>query len=96
LFAALGDKVRLGLVFRLCDLGPLSITRLAANASVTRQAVTKHLRIMEHAGLVRSRRRGRERVWQLERQRVAEASRYLTAISAQWDAALERLRRFVE
>jgi len=51
---------------------------------------------MEHAGLVRSARRGRERVWQLEQRRLEEARRYLSEISAQWDAVLERLRVFVE
>ena len=96
LFAALGDQKRLWLVSRLCHGGPTSITRLAAGARITRQAVTKHLRVMEHAGLVRSLRRGRERVWQLEQPRLEEARRYLKQISAQWDDALERLRALVE
>jgi hypothetical protein len=51
---------------------------------------------MEHAGLVRSSRRGRERVWQLEQLRLEEARRYLKQISAAWDEALERLRALVE
>ena len=84
------------LVSRLCQGGPRSITQLASGARISRQAVTKHLRVMEHAGLVRSSRRGRERIWQLERRRLEEASRYLNQISAQWDAVLERLRVFVE
>lgn len=96
LFAALGDQKRLWLVSRLCLGGPTSITRLAAGARITRQAVTKHLRVMEHAGLVRSSRRGRERVWRLEQQRLEDARRYLNQISAQWDQALERLRVLVE
>jgi len=96
LFAALGDQKRLWLVSRLCSDGPASITRLATGARITRQAVTKHLRVMERAGLVRSARRGRERLWQLEQQRLEEACRYLNQISAQWDKALERLRALVE
>lgn len=96
LFAALGDRQRLWLVSRLCDGGPRSITQLASGARISRQAVTKHLRVMEHAGLVRSARRGRERVWQLEQRRLEEARRYLSQISAEWDAVLERLRVFVE
>ena len=96
LFAALGDRQRLWLVSRLCDGGPRSITQLASGARISRQAVTKHLRVMEHAGLVRSARRGRERMWQLEQRRLEEARRYLSQISAQWDAVLERLRVFVE
>ncbi len=81
---------------RLCDDGPLSITRLTAGSRITRQAVTKHLRMMEGVGLVTSARQGRESVWQLDRQRLDEARTYLEQISSQWDAALDRLRRFVE
>jgi DNA-binding transcriptional ArsR family regulator len=96
LFAALGDETRLRLVGRLCDDGPMSITRLTAGSHVTRQAITKHLRVMEQAGLVRSTRQGRESVWQLQLQRLEDARRYLALISKQWDNALVRLRKFVE
>nr|WP_277817142.1 metalloregulator ArsR/SmtB family transcription factor [Solimonas terrae] len=95
-FSALGDATRLRIVGRLADGGPLSIVRLAQGGAISRQAVTKHLRALEHAGLVRSRRAGRERLWQLEGQRLADARRYLDQISAQWDAAIARLRAFVE
>lgn len=96
LFAALGDRTRLRLVSRLCARGPLSITSLTAGSSITRQAITKHLRVMEQAGLVRHERRGRESVWQVEAERLADARRYLEMISRQWDEVLERLRDFVE
>jgi DNA-binding transcriptional ArsR family regulator len=96
LFAALGDKTRLRLVCRLCDDGPKSITVLAAGSSISRQAITKHLRVMERAGLVRSTRHGRESVWQLEQRRLEDARHYLALISTQWDDALGRLRKFVE
>jgi DNA-binding transcriptional ArsR family regulator len=96
IFAALGDETRLRIVFRLCDDGPMSIARLTAGSKVTRQAVTKHLRVMEEAGLVRSKRRGRESVWQLEQRRLRDARHYLGVISKQWDDALDRLRKFVE
>jgi len=86
----------LRLVSRLCDGGPKSITRLTAGSRVTRQAITKHLRVLEEAGLVRSKRRGREKIWQLEQRRLEEARRYLALISKQWDDALERLKNFVE
>jgi len=95
-FAALGDRTRLGLVARLGSEGPLSITRLTDRAGVSRQAITKHLCALSDAGLVKSRRRGRERIWQLEPRRLGEARGYLDGISAQWDAALDRLRTFVE
>ncbi len=96
LFAALGDETRLRLVSRLCDQGPMSITRLAAGSRVSRQAITKHLRVMENAGLVRGGRRGRESVWQLEQRRLEEVRQYLQMISQQWDDALGRLQQFVE
>ncbi|HTG61404.1 MAG TPA: metalloregulator ArsR/SmtB family transcription factor [Terriglobia bacterium] len=96
LFAALGDETRLRLVSRLCGGGPMSITRLTAGLNVTRQAITKHLRVMEKAGLVRSTRRGRESVWRLEQRRLKEARYHLQQISKQWDEALGRLRALVE
>jgi DNA-binding transcriptional ArsR family regulator len=96
LFAALGDQNRLRIVSRLCDGGPLSISRLTKGSVVTRQAITKHLRVMEGSGLVRCTRRGRESVWQLNHRRLEDARRYLDMISKQWDDALARLRRFVE
>jgi DNA-binding transcriptional ArsR family regulator len=96
LFAALGDETRLGLIARLCARGPLSITELAAGSPVTRQGITKHLRVMERSGLAHSTRRGRESVWEVDRRRVEEAHRYLEHISTQWDKALGRLKAFVE
>ncbi len=96
LFSALGDETRLQLINRLSAGGPSSIAHLTERASVSRQAVTKHLRVLAGAGLVRSFRRGRERVWQLEPGRLADAHTYLDRISKQWDEALGRLKRFVE
>lgn len=96
IFAALGDITRLRLVRHLCNDGPTSITRLAAGTNITRQAITKHLHVMEHAGLARSRRRGRESLWQLNERRLKEARYYLDQISKQWDDALARLQKFVE
>jgi hypothetical protein len=74
----------------------MSISRLTKGSTVTRQAITKHLRVMEGAGLVRCTRRGRESVWQLEQRRLEDARHYLDLISKQWGAALDRLRKFVE
>jgi DNA-binding transcriptional ArsR family regulator len=95
-FAALGDATRLRIVTDLCKRGPMSIARLTEGAAVTRQAVTKHLRALEEAGLVRPRGEGRERVWELRTARLQEVKRYLDGISSQWDSALRRLRAFVE
>jgi DNA-binding transcriptional ArsR family regulator len=95
-FAALADTTRLRIVSRLCDGGPLSIVRLTEGARVSRQAVTKHLRALEDAGLARSGRAGRERIWELRTERLTEVRRYLDQISTQWDDALARLRTVVE
>jgi DNA-binding transcriptional ArsR family regulator len=95
-FAALGDATRLRLVSRLCVDGPLSIARLSEGAGVTRQAITKHLHALAHAGLVQDNRRGRERIWELEPRRLERARRCLEQIADQWDAAIGRLKAFVE
>ena len=95
-FFALGDETRLGLLARLCDEGPTSIAKLTESFDMTRQAITKHLRVMQDAGLVHRAQHGRESLWRLDPKRVAEARRYLESISAQWDDAVLRLRRFVE
>jgi DNA-binding transcriptional ArsR family regulator len=95
IFAALGDESRLRLVSRLCEEGPLSIARLTSGSDVTRQAITKHLKVMEEAGLVRASRQGRESLWELEPDRLEDARRCLDVISAHWDAALGRLKKLV-
>lgn len=95
-FAALGDPRRLQIVARLSGDGPLSITRITEGAQITRQAVTKHLRVLEAAGLARGTWSGREQVWTIEPRGLRAAREQLEAISRQWDAAIERLRAFVE
>lgn len=95
-FAALGDETRLRIVARLCRGGPASITRLTEISQVSRQAVSKHLRALEHAGLVRSGRAGRECIWELQTRRLSQVRRHLEQISLQWDSTLERLKAFVE
>src|SRR4051812_9822971 len=95
-FAALGDRTRLQLVSRLSQDGPLSITKLSGGFPVTRQAITKHLRVLERAGVVRGAAEGREIVWHVERRRLAQANRDLDAIARQWEGTLQRLKKFVE
>src|SRR5260370_23049126 len=85
MFAGLGDETRSRLVVHLCRDGPLSITRLAADAQISRQAITKHLRTMETAGIVHSLRSGRETIWRMDQARVEDARRCLDQISAQWE-----------
>ena len=94
-FFALGDKTRLALVRRL-GAGPLSATALSERALVTRQAITKHLWVLEGAGLLTHERCGREVLYALDAKRLAEARAFLDAISAGWDRAIDRLRGQVE
>ena len=95
-FAALGDTTRLRIVGRLATGEPLSIATLTAGSGVTRQAITKHLVVLDEAGLVHSEWRGRERLWALDAERLDTARRSLDRIAAQWDTALHRLKSFVE
>jgi DNA-binding transcriptional ArsR family regulator len=95
-FAALGDPTRLSLLMRLSDGESRSISSLSADSRLTRQAVTKHLHVLEGAGLVRSLRVGRESRFAYRPEPLAQALSYLDTVSAQWDAALGRLRTFVE
>lgn len=96
LFAALGDPTRLRLLGRLSADGPTTVTRLTIRAAVTRQAVAKHLVVLEDAGLVTSARDGRARVYELAPDRLAAARAYLDRLGVLWDDALDRLAAFVE
>ena len=95
-FAALGDRTRLSLLLRLSDGRARSITTLSMATSLTRQAVTKHLRVLEDAGLVAASRVGRESLFAGRPEALAEARSYLETVSAQWDENLTRLRSLVE
>lgn len=95
-FAALGDPTRLALLAKLSDGDARSIAALSAGGALTRQAVTKHLHVLEGAGLVRRARVGRESRFVMRPEPVAQARAYLDEVSRQWDDALSRLRAFVE
>ncbi len=95
-FAALGDTTRLALVSRLSDGKQHSIVQLTDGLDLTRQGVTKHLRVLKQAGIVSSERIGRESRFSIRPDALAEARDYLTRASAQWDEAIERLRTAVE
>ena len=96
LFAALGDATRLSLVMRLSSGQPHSISQLTEGSHLTRQAITKHLRVLAHAGMVRCRQSGREMLYEFQPQPIIEMHRYLEQVSHQWDQALARLKAFVE
>lgn len=96
IFAALGDETRLTLLARLCERSPCSISKLTEGSAITRQAITKHLRVLEEAGLVRAEMAGRECLFTIEPDSIAQARDYLERVAQQWDAALNRLKSFVE
>lgn len=95
-FFALGDGTRLSVVQKLGKTGAQSATSLATGAAVTRQAIVKHLRVLEGAGLVSHHKEGREVLYALEPERLLDARAFLDGISAGWDRALLRLRDLVE
>ena len=95
-FAALGDATRLSLVAELCGGQPRSISQLTEGTRLTRQAITKHLRVLESAGVVQSVRSGRESLFRFDPESIEEIKEYLDLVSAQWDQALVRLKSFVE
>ena len=95
-FFALGDGTRLSVVRKLGSGAALSATALSGDANVTRQAIAKHLQVLEAAGLVTHEKRGREVLFALEARRFDEARAFLEGISAGWDRAIDRLRRMVE
>ena len=95
-FAALGDETRLSLMSKLASGPPQSIARLAEGSALTRQAITKHLRVLENAGVARNVRVGRESLFELRPEPLRDLQSYLELVSRQWDEALARLKSFVE
>jgi DNA-binding transcriptional ArsR family regulator len=96
IFAALGDKTRLALVGKL-SIGPArSISELAEDSALTRQAITKHLRVLERAGIVHGSRSGRESRFKFDPQPIEQIRAYLEGVSEHWDQALSRLKSLVE
>lgn len=95
-FAALGDRTRLSLVARLSSGQSQSISQLTKAGRISRQAITKHLRVLERVGVVRSRRRGRQSLFELNPKPLDQAREYLALVSEHWDRALSRLKAFVE
>jgi DNA-binding transcriptional ArsR family regulator len=95
-FAALGDKTRLELVARLCSGETASISQLADDSKLTRQAITKHLGVLERAGIVRSSQAGRERLFRFDPEPLENLQDYLQSVSRQWDQTLSRLKLHVE
>jgi DNA-binding transcriptional ArsR family regulator len=95
-FAALGDETRLSLLAKLCAGQRFSIAQLTEGSKLTRQAITKHLRVMESAGIVHGVKSGRESHFEFDPTPIEDAREYLDLVSEAWDAALARLKSFVE
>jgi DNA-binding transcriptional ArsR family regulator len=95
-FAALGDDTRLLIIAKLSRGRPRSIAQLTVGSRLTRQAITKHLHVLEGAGLVRSTRSGRESLFAFDPEPMEELRKYLDRVSAEWGDALGRLQAFVE
>jgi DNA-binding transcriptional ArsR family regulator len=95
-FAALGDATRLALLARLSSGRRYSIAELTQGTNLTRQAVTKHLRVLERVRMIHATREGRESRFAFDPQPVLEVREYLDLVSRRWDAALARLKTFVE
>jgi DNA-binding transcriptional ArsR family regulator len=95
-FSALGDETRLSLVAKLSNGQPHSISHLTEGSKLTRQAITKHLRVLESVGIVHAVRTGRESRFVLNPEPIEEVKEYLDLVSEQWDRALARLKSFVE
>ena len=96
IFAALGDETRLSLIARLSQASGQSISQLAKGTNLTRQAVTKHLQILERVGLVRSVRKGRETLFEFDATPIETMTQYLDLVSRQWDKKLTDLQTFLE
>lgn len=96
IFSALGDETRLALVAKLCGGRPYSISQLTEDSRLSRQAITKHLRVLERVGIVRSVHKGRESLFEFDPQPIEGIREYLDLVSQQWDQALARLKSFVE
>lgn len=96
IFEAVADPTRRELLERLRASGPLSLKQIASDLPLTRQAVTKHLDVLGRAGLLRTHRRGRQRIHELDAEPLREVADFLAPYAAAWDRRLDRLRAHLE
>jgi DNA-binding transcriptional ArsR family regulator len=95
-FVALADPTRRQLLDALAARGEASATTLAAALPVSRQAVVKHLAVLDRAGLVRGTRRGREVRYMVRPDRLDATASWLAGLAAEWDARLAAIKRLAE
>jgi ArsR family transcriptional regulator, cadmium/lead-responsive transcriptional repressor len=96
LWSAIADPSRRRVLDLLVSNGAVSASWLAGRVPFSRQAVAKHLAVLEQTGLVRRRRQGREIVYLVEADRLDQASRAMTDLAAQWDRRLAAIKRLAE
>jgi DNA-binding transcriptional ArsR family regulator len=94
-FAALADPTRRRLIERLAGGGSATASALAAELPITRQAVTKHLRTLARARLVRPRRVGRETRYTFEPGPLSDAAGWIAVVGAEWDERLASLEQLL-
>ena len=95
-FQALSDPTRREVMRRLSVDGPTTLGEIASGLPVTRQAVSKHLIVLEDAGLVRVSGDTRRRTYRLTPRPLADAMGWMVDVGAEWDDRLDALRRHVE
>jgi DNA-binding transcriptional ArsR family regulator len=96
LWAAVADPTRRRVLDALLEHGEATSTTLAGELPVTRQAVAKHLAVLDRVGLVAGRRRGREVRYEVRPERVDDAAEAMARVAAQWDRRLARIKRLAE
>jgi ArsR family transcriptional regulator, cadmium/lead-responsive transcriptional repressor len=96
LWSAIGDPSRRRVLDLLVSHGDVSASWLAGHVPFSRQAVSKHLAVLEQAGLVSRRKQGREVLYQVQADRLDQAARALADLAAQWDRRLATIQRLAE
>lgn len=96
LWSAIGDPTRRRMLDLLLADGAATATTLSTQLPVTRQAVTKHLVVLDRVGLVRATPAGREKRYHVDEAQLARAVAQLNSVGAMWDARLQRVRRLAE
>lgn len=96
MFAALADPMRRKLLEHLAEHSPKTATQLAGEYPITRQAILKHLTILEDVGLVAARQQGREKRYTLTPEPLGDVEQWVSEITARWDARLLRLKTMLE
>jgi DNA-binding transcriptional ArsR family regulator len=96
LWSAIGDPSRRRVLDLLVRGGEASASWLAGQVPFSRQAVSKHLAVLEEAGLISRRKQGREVLYQVDAARLDQATRAMAEIASQWDRRLDTIKRLAE